>query len=205
MKLSLRLPSGKALDAEVQDSGAPPAHAWFERLRAPAAALSPGRSAEVALDWAVLRLEDRGGELQLLEPDYAGANLERFVPGVAATDRVFGAQQRLTQGLHLAPQPVGAAQYVRVAESALNHVSVFGHRQAETAPEFSGWQIVGVGAAEDSPFGQYSVRELAQLRLAWMVALCLPVGWSFRFTGQTLIDCAAPDGSTHAVVLSIDV
>ena len=204
MKLHLRLPSGKTLSAEVADRDAPDDHAWFERLREPAAALGPGQSIELALDWAVLRLEDHADGPRLLEPDYAGTELDRFVPGVAATDRVFGAQQALMRTLRLTPQPVGAEQYLRVSAAALRQVSVVGHRHAESAPEFCGWQIVSVDTDDDEPFGQYRVRELARLRLAWMVALGLPVGWSFRYAGHTLIDCVAPDGHTQAMRLSFD-
>lgn len=204
MKLSLRLSSGKTLSAEVNEPDERDAHAWFERLRAPASKLGTGETTEVVLDWAVLRLVADANEVRIFEPDHSFADPGRFVPGVAATARVFRAQAQLMQLLRLVPEPVRAPQYVRVAQAALKGVSAFGHRFAESETGFTGWQISSAASPEADTFGQYSVRELAHLRLAWVVALCLPAGWSFRSAGNSLIDCVDPGGQTHAVMLSID-
>lgn len=205
MKLTLRLSSGKSLSAEVNDSDGAGAYAWFERLIAPASALDAGQATEVELDWAVLRLEADENEVQVLEPDYSVTDPDRFVTGVARTGRVFSTQVQLMQMLQLPAESVLAQQYVRIAESALNGVSAFGHRFPETESLFTGWQISSAASAADDTFGQFSVRELAHRHLAWIVGLCLPSGWSFRFAGNSLIDCVAPTGQTHAVMLSIDV
>jgi hypothetical protein len=53
--------------------------------------------------------------------------------------------------------------------------------------------------------GLYSVTELAARRLVWLVAMNLPSGWAFRFTGHTLMDCVSPDGERHELLFSIDV
>ena len=205
MKLNMHLPSGRTLSADVSDTEIEGAHAWFDRLNAPASALVTGQTVEVELDWATLRLKAQGKEVQVFEPDYSAPDAVRFVPGVATTDQVFAAQERLMRALDLVPQPVHGQQYVRVAESALNSTSVFGHRFAETESEFTGWQIGSSAPAEGESFGQYSVRELTHRNLAWLVAMCLPTGWSFRFAGHTLIDCVAASGQTHELMFSIEV
>jgi hypothetical protein len=206
MKISLPLASGKTLDVDVPDAAVPGAPAWLQGLVPVASALATGHAAEVEVEWAVLRLEADGGRVRVSEPDYASpAATHAFVPGVAATNRVFAAQEQLLQLLRVDPQPVRAAQYLRVGQSALAEVSAFGHRFPEPASEFAGWQICGTEQPTGDTFGQYTVRELAHLRLAWIPALCLPTGWSFRFAGKSLVDCVTPAGETREVMLSLDV
>lgn len=111
--------------------------------------------------------------------------------------------RELLQRLNVAAEPVGDEQYVHASNAALRAVSIVGVRRKEDDP-FTGWEIVA--ASEDpgaAQFGYSTVKELAAEHPAWLVALQLPVGWAFRFVGNTLVDCVSPEGVTHRLGIEV--
>lgn len=120
--------------------------------------------------------------------------------------RIHELQQELASRLGLQPQPLAPAQYVRVETSALQADAVVGRRSDDEQDPFTGWELVPVsGSSAGWEFGQYSASELARLRPAWLVPLCLPMGWSFRCAGDTLVDVVDPQGVTRSMMLKLDV
>ena len=110
----------------------------------------------------------------------------------------------LSRRLAIQSQAVGDEQYVRVSERATSAPSVVGVRSPDTDP-FTGWIVV---ATSETPaqarFLVYSVRELLAEHPAWQLGLQLPVGWAFRYVGNTLLDCVSETGETHDVRISVD-
>jgi len=112
-------------------------------------------------------------------------------------------QRQLLQTLAVDSQPVEENQYVHVSEAAARMPSVVGVRLAEEKP-FTGWQIVATNESPDTAkFGYWSVREIQAEHPAWVLALVLPTGWAFRFTGNTLIDCVSQIGERHVLKMSV--
>jgi hypothetical protein len=112
-------------------------------------------------------------------------------------------QRQLLQTLAVGSQPVEESQYVHVSEAATRTPSVVGVRLAEEKP-FTGWKIVATNESPDiAKFGYWTVREIQAEHPAWLVALVLPTGWAFRFTGDTLIDCVSQAGVRHVVKMSV--
>lgn len=125
----------------------------------------------------------------------------------APPDAVAVAQQRLLAALGL---PWGAApadgDYIRVADAALRADAVIGVR-GEDEPPLTGWQVEPAAPMESettTPHGQYQMRELATLRPAWLAALALPPGWSFRCVGRELVEAQAPDGTRHRLGITME-
>jgi hypothetical protein len=205
MRLTLDLTSNKILVTDVDARYATIGRMLLERLAAPASALDAGESITVELDWATVRLQAYKHVAIAEEPDY-GHDATCFHPSLTFTSLLWSAQQRLIGLLNIDAQPVGAMQYVHVSNQAMRAVSVVGHRRDEEDGPFTGWEIVSTTDVLDSAsFGYYMVRELTEQRPAWLVALYLPPGWSFRFVGNTLVDCVSVHGETYTVNLSIDV
>jgi hypothetical protein len=205
MRLSIDLPSGQPLTTEVDDAHAARAHELLARLVEPAAMLADRDTSESELDWATVRLRAHAGAVVAEEPDYS-RDPSRFVPSLSVTCRVFDAQQMVLGAVGVDSQPVAAHQYVRVSLAAMSSISVVGYRQRDLEEPFTGWQLVSTAsAADDEVSGQYTVRELAEQHLAWIVAMVLPDGWSFRCVGSTVADCVSPEGRTYELLASLDV
>src|SRR5690349_12353707 len=110
----------------------------------------------------------------------------------------------LAQRLSITMTPVRDEQYVHVSEAALSAPSVVGVRLSDSGP-FTGWEIIATSEVDERPqFGYVSVRELAAEKPVWLVGLQLPVGWAFRFVGNTLIDCVSDSGKTIPLKISVD-
>jgi hypothetical protein len=204
VRLSLDLPSGRALATEVDEAHAVRGRELLARLLEPAAALADREAVDHELDWATVRLSANGAEVVVGEPDYAG-DPGRFVPSLSVTCRVFDGQQAVLDAVAVDGQPVAAHQHVRVSLAAMSSVSVVGHRHPETEEPFTGWQLVSTAPEDDESAGLYTVRELAAHRLVWITAMALPVGWAFRCVGNTLVDGVSPAGRTHELLISLDV
>lgn len=123
---------------------------------------------------------------------------------------LHAARQRLLAALGLAQGAAPAdGDYVRVAEAALQAEAVVGVR-GEDEPPLTGWQIEPAAVAAPAagaapmPHGQYQLRELARLRPAWLAALVLPAGWSFRCVGGELVEARAPDGTRHRLAITLE-
>lgn len=205
MRVSIDLPSGRPLTAEVDDAHAARGHELLARLRKPAATLADRGTVDCELDWATVRLRATADAVVVTEPDYA-RDPAHFVPSLSVTCRVFDFQQMVLQAVGVDGQPVAAHQHVRVSLAAMRSTSVVGNRQPELEEPFTGWQLVSTAsAADDKVGGLYTVRELAAHRVAWILGTVLPVGWSFRCVGSTLADGVSPAGRTHAFLISLDV
>ena len=203
MRLTLALPADRVLVAEVDPGHEAAGEMLLARLAAPASGLSAGESATVDVDWAPLRLRADERLVVAEEPEY-GREGAPFHPSLTVTSALWAAEQRLIAELDLTPEPVTAMQFVHVSDEALRAGSVVGHRRERASGPFTGWEIVSpTDELEAASFGYYTVRELAARRPAWLAALSLPRGWSFRFVAETLVDCVSPAGETHAVGLSI--
>ena len=119
--------------------------------------------------------------------------------------RVAAAQQRLMAALKLHGAAPAAGDYVRVADAALQADAVVGVRR-EDEPPLTGWQIepATLPIVADAPHGEYQLHELAALRPAWIAALALPPGWSFRCVGREIVDAVAPDGTRHVLTITVE-
>jgi hypothetical protein len=112
--------------------------------------------------------------------------------------------RQLMRLLNVQAQPVRDEQYVQVSRIAIETASVVGFRRPGEGGMFTGWEIVGTTEdLESAKHGYYSVRELAALRPAWLVALQLPPNWAFRFDGDTLIDCVSDTNVTFPVNMKV--
>jgi len=205
MIITTPLKNGRRLLADIDPPCADAARALCQRLVATAEPLQDSQTIEVEIDWAKLRLVDKPGEVQVEEPDYRAAATQ-FLPSLRATAWVFTLQAELTTRFSLQPLPLKVSHYVRVERAALTAVSVVGKRLPDMQEPFSGWQIVSASSSQGQhDHGQYSAFELATLRLAWMVPLCLPVEWAFRCVGQTLVEVVTPEQDTWPMMLSLDL
>lgn len=205
MRLSVDLRTGKRLVAEVDATQEATGREILNELAAIADAPGMADAIEVELDWSILRLHGIGQEVLVEEPDYMH-NPRRFIPSLLVTCSVFDAQQQLLRELEIDGDPATAQQYARVSREALQSTSVVGYRHTEAEAAFCGWQIVSAGSPIDQQtFGQYAIHELAAQRRAWIAAMVLPAGWSFRCVGNTVVDCVSPMGRTYKLQLSVDI
>lgn len=207
MIVTTPLNDGRQLLAEVDPACADSARALCQRLGATAESLPESQAIDAQVEWAKLRLVAEPGAVRVEEPDYR-SDATQFVRSLRATAWVFALQAALTARLNVPPLPLQASHYVRVERAALTAVSVVGKRLPDMQEPISGWQIVCAAPPQpphEHGHGQYSAVELAALRLAWMVPLCLPLGWAFRCVGQTLVEVVSPDQRSVTVMLSLDV
>jgi hypothetical protein len=121
-------------------------------------------------------------------------------------ERIAELQRELLGAVGTQGEPMGPGQYVRVARAALESVSVIG-RHAADEPPVTGWQIDPARSAGSDAglYGQFDVAELMEERPVWAVAVALPVGWSFRCVGNTIVEARSPEGSAYDVMLSVDL
>ncbi len=120
-------------------------------------------------------------------------------------ERIAELQRELLRAVGTHGETIGPGQYIRVARAAFESVSVIG-RHAADEPPVTGWQIDPASAGpEAGPYGQFDVAELMEERPVWAVAVALPVGWSFRCVGNTIVEARSPEGSAHDVMLSVDL
>jgi hypothetical protein len=204
MRLAVDLPAGRPLTTEVDEAHAARGHEVLTRLVESALALEDHATVDTELDWATVRLRAMPDSVIAEEPEYS-RDPNRFVPSLSVTCRVFDQQQTVLRTVGIDGQPVAAHQYVRVSLAAMNSTSIVGYREADLEEPFTGWQLVSTEApAEADASGQYTVRELAEHRLAWIVAMVLPTGWSFRCVGNTVADAVSPTGQTYELLTSLD-
>ena len=204
MRVSIDPPSGAPLVTEVDESKADCGRELLRRLAAPAATLSGGGTVDVDISWTTIRLRATADEVFAEEPDYAGGT-GRFTPSLSVTCHILELQRDMLRAVGAEGEAVAAGQYVRVSRDAMHGTSVVGLRQPDPEAPFTGWQLVTAGISDETEFGQYAVRELAQSRLAWIVPLVLPTGWSFRSVGHTLVEALSPQGQTFELLVSVDV
>ena len=203
MRLEREVPGGRVFVAHVDAGDEAVGRRLLERLEAPASALPAGGSVMVDLEWATVRLRATGKHVVADEPDY-GLGGDRYHASLTLTARICAAQARLATRLHVTPAPVTATQFVQVSTAAMQDGSVVGHRCDDERDPFTGWTIVSsADVLDEARFGYHTVRELARDRPAWMVALILPRSWSFRFEGDSLVDCVSRAGETHAIGLNV--
>jgi hypothetical protein len=203
VRLTLALPAGRALAADVDDADEAVGRMLLERLATTATALPAGASTTVDVGWATLRLRAAGQLVTAEEPGY-GRDGEHFHPSLARTSRIWSVQQQLIARLNVEPEQVTATQFVHVSAGAMSAAEVVGHRGDDESGPFTGWTVVSATEVlETASFGYYTVRELARQRPAWLAAMILPRSWSFRFSGDTLIDCVSPAGETSEIGLSL--
>jgi hypothetical protein len=204
MRLAVDLPSGRPLTSEVDEAHAARGREVLTRLVESAGTLADRATVDIELDWATVRLSAAPDAVIAEEPEYA-RDPSRFVPSLSVTCRVFDQQQNVLRAIGIDGQSVAAHQYVRASLAAMNSTSIVGYREADREEPFAGWQLVSTEALADcDASGQYSVRELAEHRLAWIVAMVLPTGWSFRCVGNTVADALSPTGQTYELLLSVD-
>lgn len=204
MRVSIDPPSGAPLVTEVDESKADCGRELLRRLVAPAATLSGSGTVDVDISWTTIRLRATADEVVAEEPDYAGGT-GRFTPSLSVTCHILELQRDMLRAVGAEGEAVAADQYVRVSRDAMHGTSVVGLRQPDPEAPFTGWQLVTAGISDETEFGQYAVRELAQSRLAWIVPLVLPTGWSFRSVGHTLVEALSPQGQTFELLVSVDV
>lgn len=204
MRLSIDLKSGLRLVTEVDDAHAECGRELLGRLMAPAAMLAGSGTVDLEVAWTTVRLSATADEVVAEEPDYA-RDASRFTPSLAVTCRTLDMQRKVLQTVGVDGEPVTAEQYVRVSRDAMNSTSVAGYRHRDLEAPFSGWQIVSAAAADENAFGMHTVRELAASCLVWIVAMVLPVGWSFRCVGHTLVEGVSPEGRIYELLESVDV
>ena len=203
MRLTLALPAGRALAADVDEADEAVGRMLLERLATTASALPAGASTTVDVDWATVQLRAAGQLVTAEEPGY-GRDGEQFHPSLARTSNIWAAQQQLIAQLNVEPESVTATQFVHVSTGAMAAAEVVGHRGDDASGPFTGWTVVSTtDVPETASFGYYTVRELARQRPAWLAAMILPRSWSFRFSRSTLVDCVSPAGETYAIGLSI--
>jgi hypothetical protein len=120
------------------------------------------------------------------------------------SDTVNNQVKALAHRLGVDALPVRDEQYVQVSRAAIQSDSVFGFRREADDGLFTGWEIFSTDEKlELAQNGYYSVRELAALRPEWLIALRLPVRWTFRFAGKTLIDGVSASGETIALNMQV--
>ena len=204
MRVSIDPPSGAPLVTEVDESQAECGRELLRRVVAPAATLPGSGTVDVDIAWTTIRLRPTADEVVAEEPDYAG-DAGRFTPSLSVTCRILELQREMLRAVGVEGEAIAADQYVRVSDDAMHGTSVVGLRQPDPEVPFTGWQLVTAGISDETEFGQYAVRELAQSRLAWIVPLVLPTGWSFRCVGHTLVEALSPQGQTFELLVSVDV
>jgi hypothetical protein len=205
MRLSADLSPGRTLVTDVDETLAACGRALLAELVPAARELPDGGEADVEVAWAAVRLRAAGDHVCVEEPDYSH-DPSRFTSSLSNTCQIAGLQRELLRRVGADGDDVTANQYVRASSGAMQSISVVGHRHRDMAP-FTGWQIVSAGTTdpEGGEYGQYTVRELAAHRLAWIVALALPAGWAFRCVGNTIVDAVSPQRRTHELKLSVDI
>lgn len=205
MRMSKELSSGRQLVIEVAEDQTDCGRKLLSQLATRADSVAVGEAVEVDACCTTVRLRSGKHEVVVEEPDYA-QDPSRFIASLSVTCLISDSQQRLLHELGVNEDHVAASQYLEVSQEAMRSVSVVGYRREDQEEPFTGWQIVATtGAAAEDSWGMYSVRELAAHRLVWIVPLVLPVGWSFRCVGNTLVDCVSPARQTHPLNISIDI
>lgn len=203
MRLAVDLPSGRSLLTEVDDSLTDCGRELLGRLVAAAATLAAGGTIDVDVAWTTIRLSATADGVIAEEPDYA--HPDRFTRSLSVTCRILDMQREVLRTVGAHGEPVTARQYVRVSREAMRSTSVVGYRDRDLEAPFTGWRIVSAASTDETEFGMHTVRELAACCLVWIVAMVLPVGWSFRCVGHTLVEAVSPEGQAHELLVSVDV
>jgi len=204
MKLSMRGSSGLVYVTEVSDALRDQAEILL-RLIASREPVADGDHACVRLDWGIAKLERRGDEIVVEEPNYRG-DPRRFVPGLNFTCAVLRAHQRVHERLCVGAEPVHYDQFMLVYPGGMTAGRIAAIRQATEREKDTGWRVFD-GARIDwaaEPEARY-VYEVAGERPALMAVLSLPVGWAVRLEGETLMEAAPPTGTGERIAIRMAV
>lgn len=156
--------------------------------------------ATVQVGWSILTLEQRGAELVVCEPDFAGDPLTGRVDDVSTTLTVLMHQRDLLARLKVAGTPALFNDKIILSRGALDESHIYLER-SDPRPGDSGWYlgpVAGDAPDEDAdPNEVYESRYVYQLlrqRPRLIEVLALPPGYLVVFTGDEIEAVLNEDG-----------
>jgi hypothetical protein len=202
MKRTMRANSGLVYIADVADDLLDQAEILLRLLANEDPALAAG-GAPVRLDWGLVRLERRGDEVVVEEPDYRRDPLQ-FLPGLNFTCAVLRAQQRVHERLGVGAEPVKYDQVMLVYPGGLSAAHIVATRQAPGHDQDSGWRVFDAAHIDWTQEPQARrFYQIPSVRPELMAVLSLPVGWSIRLHDASLAEAAPPGSQPMAVGMAI--
>lgn len=186
MRLSTRI-GDRTLVVQAADALAPQAEWLLGVLASALDGAGPRDGTTVEIGWSLLTLKERGGELLVCEPDYAGDPFRDLSEDVSRTLAVLARQSDVLKRVGAQMTPARFDERVVVAEGALGARRIYLHRRERTTPDDTGWYVGHVERQDGEPIlRSLRVYEVLRERPELGRVLALPADYVVVFDGDEI-------------------